>query len=100
MVAKHGGSILGEEAWPDLFGAAHYLRQQNLSIDIVDVFRESEAVPAIADDAIAAGAHALWLQQGVIHEQAAQRARAARLVVEMDRCLMVEWFRIMGTGTI
>lgn len=59
-------------------------------VDIVDVFRRSEFVPEVAESAIAIGAKALWLQEGVIHEPAAQRARDAGLFVVMDRCILKE----------
>ncbi len=56
-------------------------------VDIVDVFRRSEAVPEIAGEAIANHARALWMQEGVRHEEAAHRARAAGLIVVEDRCI-------------
>ncbi len=59
-------------------------------VDIVDVFRRSEFVPEVAESAIAMGAKALWLQEGVIHEEAAQRARDAGLFVVMDLCILKE----------
>ena len=59
-------------------------------VDIVDVFRRSEFVPEIAESAIAIDAKALWLQEGVIHEAAAKRARDAGLFVVMDRCILKE----------
>lgn len=59
-------------------------------VDIVDVFRRPEFVPEIAETAIAIDAKALWLQEGVIHEEAARRAREAGLFVVMDRCILKE----------
>ncbi len=60
------------------------------SIDIVDVFRQPQAVPAIVDDCIRLKLKALWLQLGVINEPAAERARAAGMFVVMDLCLYRE----------
>ncbi|MFN3866385.1 MAG: CoA-binding protein [Demequina sp.] len=62
--------------------------------DIVNVFRRSEHVPPVADDAIAAGAGALWMQLGVAHADAATRAREAGLEVVQDRCIKVEYERL------
>jgi len=59
--------------------------------DLVDVFRAPEAVPAIVDACIARGVPTLWLQEGVVHEEAAERARAAGMLVVMDRCLWKEY---------
>src|SRR5690348_4457878 len=59
-------------------------------VDIVDVFRRSEFVPEVAERAIAIGARALWLQEGVIHEAAAKRARDTGLVVVIDNCILKE----------
>ncbi|MDO9170200.1 MAG: CoA-binding protein [bacterium] len=63
-------------------------------IDVVDVFRRSEAVPAIVDAAIAAGARAVWLQEGVVHPEASRKAVAAGLTVVADRCIYKEWLRL------
>ncbi|MCB1182723.1 CoA-binding protein [bacterium] len=65
-------------------------------IDVVDVFRRSDTVPPVIDAAIAAGARSVWLQEGVAHEEAAARARAAGLVVVQDRCIYKEWLRLMN----
>ena len=59
-------------------------------IDVVDVFRRSEFVPDIVDEAIKLKLPAIWLQEGVIHEQAAEKARKAGLFVVMDRCILKE----------
>lgn len=74
--------IMGEVSYPNL-------RSVPGEIDIVDVFRKSEAVPDIAAAAIDIGAKVLWLQQGVRHDEAAERAQKAGLTVFQDVCLMV-----------
>jgi hypothetical protein len=73
--------VLGERAYASL-------REVSDPIDVVDVFRRSEFVGPIVDDAIAMRARAVWLQDGVIDEQSAERARAAGLDVVMDDCMM------------
>ena len=65
-------------------------------VDVVDVFRRSDAVPAIVDAAIAMKAGAVWLQEEVVHEEAAAKARAAGLEVVQDRCIYKEWLRLMN----
>jgi predicted CoA-binding protein len=65
-------------------------------LEIVDIFRESSAVPSIVEEAIAAGAKVVWMQLGVIHEQAAARALEAGLEVVMDRCVKIEHARFFG----
>jgi len=65
-------------------------------VEVVDIFRESAAVPAIVEEAIAAGAQVIWMQLGVIHEEAARRARQAGLEVVMDRCMKIEHARFFG----
>jgi len=76
--------VLGEKAYPDLDSVPE-------SIDIVDVFRRSSAVPPVVEAAIRVGAKMVWMQQGVVHEEAAQQARDAGLVVVMDQCLAVAY---------
>lgn len=72
------------------------LKEIEGEVDIVDVFRRSEEVPAVVDDAIAIGAKAIWLQLGVIHEEAAQKAADHGLDVIMDRCIKVEHARLFA----
>ena len=78
-------SILGETAYPSLTEAARHHR-----IALVNVFRNSADVPPVVDEAITIGAQAVWLQMGVVHDIAAQKARDAGLRVVQDKCLMVE----------
>ena len=73
--------VLGERAYPGL-------RQVPQPVDVVDVFRRSEFVGPIVDDAIAIKASAVWLQDGVVDDDAAARAQAAGLDVVMDDCMM------------
>jgi predicted CoA-binding protein len=75
--------VLGERCYPDLEAVPD-------PIDIVNIFRRSELVPEIVEAAIRVGAKAVWMQEGVVHEEAAARARAAGLTVVMDRCLLKE----------
>ena len=72
------------------------LREVPQPLEIVDIFREPAAVPVIVEEAIEASAKVIWMQLGVIHEQAAERARAAGLEVVMDRCVKIEHARIFG----
>jgi predicted CoA-binding protein len=72
------------------------LREVPGPVEVVDIFREPSAVPAIVEDAIAIGAKVIWMQLGVIHETAAERARAAGLEVVMDRCMKIEHARFFG----
>jgi predicted CoA-binding protein len=79
---------LGEKAYPSLKDIPE-------KVDIVDVFRNSRDVPPVADDAIAINARVLWMQEGIVNEEAAKKAEAAGLKVIMDRCIMVEHSRMM-----
>jgi len=80
--------VLGERCYPGL-------RDVPEKVDMVDVFRRSEFVAAVAEDAIAIGASILWLQLGVIDDRAALAARDAGLTVVMDRCPAIEYRRLL-----
>ena len=81
--------VLGEKCYPSLRDVPH-------KIDLVDVFRKTQDVPPIADDAIAIGAKVLWQQLGVKNSAAAEKARAAGLEAVMDRCVKIEHGRLFG----
>ena len=84
-------AVLGEQPYTSL-------REVPEPVDVVTVFRRSEFVPEVVDDAIAIGAKAVWLQLGVVHHEAAQQARNAGLEVVIDRCIAVEHRRLMRMG--
>ena len=73
-------SVLGEKAYPDLKSVPE-------PVDVVDIFRRSEFVPDIVEDAIAIGAKTVWMQVGVVNEEAAARAQEAGLNAVMDMCM-------------
>ena len=77
---------LGKKSFPDLPAVLQ-------KVEVVDIFRKSDAVPELVEQALKIGAKAVWMQEGVIHEEAARRAEAAGLLVVMDRCLMKEHMR-------
>ncbi len=81
--------VLGEKCYPDLRAIAD-------PVDLVDCFRRSRDIPPIADAAIAIGAKVLWMQLGVVNDEAAQRASDAGLDVVMNRCVKIEHARILG----
>jgi uncharacterized protein len=81
--------VLGQKCYPNL-------RAIPEKVDIVDCFRKSAEIPALCDDAIAIGARVLWMQIGVINQEAAAKARAAGLDVVMDRCVKIEYARLFG----
>jgi predicted CoA-binding protein len=88
-VTPKGGQIVGETVYPDLSSIPE-------PVDIVDVFRRSEDVMPIVEEAIAIGAKALWLQEEIVNEEAAARAREAGLIVVMDHCMKKEFLRLQG----
>ena len=80
--------VLGEQAFPSLAAVPG-------GVDIVNIFRRSEFIPEIVDAAIAKGARCVWMQQGVIHTEAAGKAEKAGLLVVMDRCIGMEHRRLL-----
>jgi predicted CoA-binding protein len=79
--------ILGETSYPDLASIAE-------PVDVIDIFRRAEETPAIVEEAIAKGAKAVWMQEGVVNRTAASRARKAGLMVVMDRCMRKEHLKM------
>jgi len=82
-VNPHEGEVLGEKAYQTLDEVPE-------PVDMVNIFRRSEAVPEIVEAAIRMEAKSIWMQEGVVHEAAAARARQAGLIVVMDKCLLKE----------
>ena len=89
-VNPRGGTILGETVYPDLKSIPE-------KVDLVDVFRPSSEVPAIVDQAIEIGAMAVWTQLRIINFDSAEKARAAGLMVVMDKCVKMEHGRFSGS---
>ncbi len=83
------GPVLGEEPYSSV-------EEIPEPVDIVDVFRSSEKVPLVVRDAVAAGAKAIWMQSGVMNEEAAAHASEHGLTVVMDRCIKVEYAALVG----
>lgn len=95
----HGYTVIPvNPRYEEVLGQKCYasLRDIPVAVDIVDCFRRADEIPAIADDAIAIGAKVLWMQLGVINEEAARKAEAAGLEVVMDRCVKIEYARLFG----
>ena len=88
-VRPMASEILGAKAYPDLASVTE-------KIDLVDVFRAPEQVGEVVDACIALKLPAIWLQEGVVNEAAAQRAQVAGLTVVMDRCVYREYVRLFG----
>ncbi|MDO9226636.1 MAG: CoA-binding protein [Pseudomonadota bacterium] len=64
-------------------------------VDLVNVFREAAAIPGVVEEALAIGAPAIWVQEGIVHDAAAEKARDAGLTVVMDRCIWKDYMRYM-----
>jgi uncharacterized protein len=83
--------ILGEICYPHLASIPE-------SVDVVDIFRRAEDVPPIVEEATSIGAKAVWMQEGVINQEAANRARQAGLMVVMDKCMLKEHRKLHDRG--
>jgi len=86
-VNPNEAEVLGEKCYATLDDIPE-------KVDMVDIFRRSEFVPEIVESAIRIGARTVWMQEGVIHEAAAERAREAGLDVVMDRCTLKEYGKL------
>lgn len=89
-VNPNESEVLGEKCYPDLDSIPE-------PIDIVDIFRRPSYVPEIVEAAIRLGAKAVWMQESVVHEAAAQRAESAGLAVVMDRCILKDHRRLIAS---
>ncbi len=97
FLAEHGYNIIpvnpklteweGQKCYPDLLSIPE-------KVDVVDIFRRPEAVPPIVDEAIRIKARAVWMQEGIVNEEAAAKARDAGIEVVMDRCMKTEYRRL------
>ncbi|VVB87302.1 CoA binding domain protein [uncultured archaeon] len=99
FLAAHGYNIIpvnpkltiweGKKCYPDLPSIPE-------KVDVVDIFRRPEAVPPIVDEAIAIKAKVVWMQEGIVNEEAAAKARAAGIEVVMDKCMMKEYKKLLS----
>ena len=80
--------VLGEKAYSSLL-------ELPFRVDIVNVFRAAEHIPQLVEECIQMACPVIWIQQGIIHEQAAQRAKEAGLIVVMDRCIYRDYLELM-----
>ena len=87
-VNPHETEVFGEKSWPDLDAVPEH-------VDVVNIFRRSEFAGPVVDAAIRIGARGVWMQEGVLDEAAAARARAAGLIVVMDHCILKEHRRML-----
>mgnify|MGYP001052319046 CR=1 FL=1 len=82
-------AVLGEKAYASL-------AEIPFPVDLVDVFRAPEHLPGVVEACLAIKAPALWIQEGIVHDEAAERARAAGLTVVMDRCIYKDYVALMA----
>jgi predicted CoA-binding protein len=88
-VRPDGDTILWEKVYPNLMEIP-----KEIEVDVVDIFRRSEDVPPIVDEAIQRGAKVVWMQEGVVHKEAGAKAEKAGLKVVMDCCMKKEYQRL------
>jgi predicted CoA-binding protein len=89
-VRPDGEEILGEKVYPNLMEIP-----TEIEIDVVDIFRRSEDVPPVVDEAIQREAKVVWMQEGIVHKEAGAKAEKAGLKVVMDRCMKKEHQRLL-----
>jgi len=95
----HGFEVIPvNPKYPEILGQKCYsdLRDIPQPVDIVDLFQRVERIPPFVDQAIEIGAKVVWMQLGIIHQEAAQKARDAGLEVVMNRCMKIEYARLFG----
>jgi uncharacterized protein len=95
----HGFEVIPvNPKYPEILGQKCYASLDDIPspVDVVDLFQRAERVPPFVDQAIEIGAKVVWMQLGVVNEEAAQTARAAGLEVVMDRCMKIEYARLFG----
>ncbi|MCX9024961.1 MAG: CoA-binding protein [Candidatus Methanoperedens sp.] len=80
----------GKKCYPDLLSISE-------KVDVVDIFRRAEAIPPIVDEAIKIKAKVVWMQEGIVNEEAAAKARDAGIEVVMDRCMKKDYIRLRGS---
>ena len=92
-VNPRASSILGEISYPDLVSIP-------IQVDMVNIFRRSEEVLPIVEEAIRIGARAVWMQEGIINEEAGSKAKKAGIPVVMDKCTLKEHQRMSNSGNL
>jgi predicted CoA-binding protein len=85
-------------ALEQVLGETAYARLADIPfpVDLVNVFREAAAIPGVVEEALAIATPAIWIQEGIVHEEAAEQARAAGLTVVMDRCIYKDYMRYLA----
>ena len=98
FLQRHGYRVIPvNPAETEVLGERAYARIADVpdAVDIVDVFRRSEAIPDVLEDALSKKPRCFWMQEGVVHEEAARQAAAAGIPVVMDRCILKEIARLL-----